>query len=203
MKPHHSHIAILAILVALLTGCGQKTATTEPPAPTPIASAPAPSAEQSAVPQQSLPTESSAAPAPRAVVGGGSSIQPAPSATAPQSVDEFTDEPALQDVLFEAGRADIGRNGARLMKDNVRWIVENAGYLVLIEDHTDHKGSREGHLAMGERRAKAAVDMLLKEGVSETRLWTVSHGSDRPVCTGKTDTCAAKNRRVHFRVKKQ
>jgi outer membrane protein OmpA-like peptidoglycan-associated protein len=46
------------------------------------------------------------------------------------------------------------------------------------------------------------VSLLLKEGVAETPLWTVSYGSDRPVCPEKTDACAAKNRRVHFRVKK-
>jgi len=46
------------------------------------------------------------------------------------------------------------------------------------------------------------VSLLLKDGVEETRLWTVSYGSDRPVCQEKTDACAAKNRRVHFRVKK-
>jgi peptidoglycan-associated lipoprotein len=55
---------------------------------------------------------------------------------------------------------------------------------------------------MGERRAKAAANVLLKEGVADARLRTVSHGSDHPVCAEKTDACAAKNRRVHFRVKK-
>ena len=55
---------------------------------------------------------------------------------------------------------------------------------------------------MGERRATAVVSLLLKEGVAETRLWTVSYGSDRPVCLEKTEACAAKNRRVHFRMKK-
>jgi peptidoglycan-associated lipoprotein len=61
----------------------------------------------------------------------------------------------------------------------------------LIEGHTDSKGSREANLAMGERRAKAAANFLLKQGVADTRLWTVSHGSDRPVCQETTDACAA------------
>jgi peptidoglycan-associated lipoprotein len=89
------------------------------------------------------------------------------------------------------------------MKDNARWLLENPGNLVLIEGHTDHKGSREANLAMGERRVKAVVNFLLKEGVPDTRLWTISHGSDQPVCPEKSEVCAAKNRRVHFRVKKQ
>ena len=82
-------------------------------------------------------------------------------------------------------RARPRRHGARFMRDNARWIVENPGYLVLIEGHTDYKGSPGFNLPMAERRAKTAADFLLKEGVAETRLWTVSHGSDRPVCAKK------------------
>jgi peptidoglycan-associated lipoprotein len=89
------------------------------------------------------------------------------------------------------------------MKDNARWIVENPGYRVLIEGHTDYTGSSEANLAMGKQRAKAAANFLLKEGTADTRLWTVSNRSDRPVCPEKTDACAAKNRRVHFRMKPQ
>ena len=56
---------------------------------------------------------------------------------APRAVDDFTDEPALHDVLCDPGRADICRNSARLMKDNARLIVENPGHLVLVDGHTD------------------------------------------------------------------
>jgi peptidoglycan-associated lipoprotein len=137
------------------------------------------------------------------VAGTGASTPTSPSVGAsPQRIADFTDEPALQDVFFESGRADIGPNGTRVMRGNVRWIAENPSYPVLIEGHSDDKGSGEANLAMGERRAKAVVNFLLKEGVADTRLWTVSYGSDRPVCSEKTDACAAKNRRVHFRVKK-
>jgi len=201
MTPRHSHIAILAILVVLLTGCGQKTTKTAEPAPPPTASAPP--ADPPAA-QEQRPADSPAGPAPRAVAASPPSTSPAPSAPGPpQSVDEFSEELALQDVFFEPGRSDIGRSAVRFMRENARWIVENPGYLVLIEGHTDYKGSRESNLAMGDRRAKAAASFLLKEGVADTRLWTVSHGSDQPVCTEKTDICAAKNRGVHFKVKKQ
>jgi peptidoglycan-associated lipoprotein len=200
MRRRHSHIAILAILVVMLAGCGPKTAKTEESAsPTPTAPAP----EQSATQEPRPPAETTTGAALRAVTASPRSTSATPSAAAPQSVGDFTDEPALQDVFFEPGRADIGRNGTKIMKDNVRWIVENPGVLVLVEGHTDHRGSRETNIAMGERRAKSAVNFLLKEGVPDTRLWTVSHGSDHPVCAEKTDACAAKNRRVHFRVKKQ
>jgi len=89
------------------------------------------------------------------------------------------------------------------MRDNARWIVENPGCMVLIEGHTDYKGNREANLAIGERRTKAAVNFFLKEGVADTCLWTVSNGSDRPVCPEKTGPARRRIRRVHFGVKKQ
>jgi len=199
MTPRHSHIAIFALLAVLLSGCGQKTAKTDEPTAMPAASAPM---AEPASQQQRPPAESASAPAPRAVAASPRMAQPGP-APAPPTIADFTDEPALKDVFFDPGHADIGRMGARLMRGNARWLVENPGYLILIEGHNDYKGTRESNLAMGERRARAAASALVKGGVPGTRLWTVSYGSDRQVCAEKTEACAAKNRRVHFRVMKQ
>jgi len=118
-------------------------------------------------------------------------------------VEVFTEQRAVKDALFDAGRTELGRRGTEIMKNNARWLIENPGYLVLIEGHSDYKGSREGNMAVGERRAKAAMDFLIKAGVSASRIQVVSHGSDQPVCPEKTEACAAKSRRVHFRVKPQ
>jgi peptidoglycan-associated lipoprotein len=196
MKTRDLFLAI-SILLVTLSGCAQKSASTEPSAP-PTASASV--AEQPAAPEQRPPADSTG-PAPRSAAGNLSAPSPS-TASIPQSADEFTEEPSLQDVFFEPARADVGRNGARAVRSNARWIVENPSVLVLVEGHSDYKGSADANRAMGERRAKAVVSLLLKDGVEETRLWTVSYGSDRPVCQEKTDACAAKNRRVHFRVKK-
>jgi peptidoglycan-associated lipoprotein len=192
MTARHSHGAILLMLVVILAGCGHKTAKTAKTEPAPTTSAPQP--EQPAARKERPP-------APPAIAANPPSTPSAPAS--PQSVDEFAEEPALQDVFFEAGGADIGPSRARFMKENARWILENPGYLVLIEGHTDAKGTHESRLAIADRRAKAAARFFLEEGVSNTRLFTISHGSDRPTCLETTESCAARNRRVHFRVKKE
>lgn len=193
--------SLIAISILLaLGGCAEKTARTEQPA---AGAASAPAAEQPAAQPQAPAPAAPPGPSPRSVAGSAASTPSSGSVAAtPQSANEFTEERALQDVFFEPGRADVGPNGARTIRSNVRWIVENPSALVLVEGHSDYKGSAEANRAMGERRATAVVSLLLNEGVAETRLWTVSYGSDRPVCLDKTDACAAKNRRVHFRVKK-
>jgi peptidoglycan-associated lipoprotein len=195
MTPRHSHIASLTILILLLASCGQKTAKTAESTPMPTATAPP--AEQPVAPER--PAEP--APPPQSIAASPSETQPR--SGRPQSGDEFTEESALQDIFFGPGRADIERSNARFMKENARWINENPSYLVLIEGHTDARGTSEARLAIADQRAKAAARFLLEEGVSNTRLFTISHGSERPVCVETTDGCAARNRRVHFRVKKQ
>jgi peptidoglycan-associated lipoprotein len=122
-------------------------------------------------------------------------------------MDGFADEPALKDVFFESDRADIVGAQATVMRANVRWLltrwlIQNLHDQVLIEGHTDDKGTREDQFAIAELRAQAVASFLRAMNVPATSLRTVSYGSDRPVCTGRSDACAAKNRRVHFRVKR-
>jgi peptidoglycan-associated lipoprotein len=197
MTPRRSHAAIFAILTALLSGCGQKS--TEPTA-MPVAAAP--TAAPAAQPQRSAAP--SATPTPKPVAPGTPMAQAA--TTTPQAeavaVQDFTDEPRLKDVFFDPGQTSIGRTGAAVLRNNGRWLVGNPGCLILIEGHSDPNGTRESNRVAGEQRAIATANALIKQGVPGTRMWTVSHGSEQPVCTERTDACAAKNRRVHFKIKK-
>jgi len=193
MTPRCSHVAIFAMLAVLLGGCGQKTTKSDEPTAMPVVAA---SAEPAL--QQRAAADS---PVPKPFVASAPMAQPGP-APAPPTAQDFSDEAALKDVLFGPGRTDIDASGARVIRSNARWMRDYPENLILIEGHSDYKGTRESNVAAGEQRAKAAASALVKQGVPGPRLWIVSYGSERPVCAEKTDTCAAKNRRVHFRVKK-
>ena len=197
MAPHHSHIAIFTVLALLLSGCGTKTNE-----PTAMPAAPAPTAAPVGQPQDSAARSVAHTPKPVAP-----STPMAQSATTPLdaealAVNEFTNEPRLKDVFFDPGQTGIGRIGATVIRNNARWLVGNPGCLILIEGHSDQKGTRESSRTAGEQRATAVANALVKQGVPGTRMWTISYGSDRPVCAENTDACAAKNRRVHFKIKK-
>jgi peptidoglycan-associated lipoprotein len=179
----------VALLVAL-AGCAPRAKTTTPSTTTQPESPTTPPPPNVQEPPTAAPPADAAAPT-----------------GAPQNLDAFADEPALKDVLFEPNRADIVREGASIMMGNARWLVarwlvDNRDYFVLLEGHADAKEAREDNAALAELRAKAAARFLMAMGVPESRLWTVSYGSDRPACKDKSDACAAKNRRVHFRVKR-
>lgn len=80
--------------------------------------------------------------------------------------------------------------------------LKGSGQRVVLEGHTDERGTREYNMALGERRAKAVQRYLVLQGVSPAQLELVSYGKERPVATGHDEQSWAQNRRVERRSKK-
>ena len=77
-----------------------------------------------------------------------------------------------------------------------RWLIANPNVRASIEGHADERGTREYNLALGERRANAARDFLLAQGVPAARLLVTSWGKERPVAPGSNEEAWAQNRRA-------
>jgi peptidoglycan-associated lipoprotein len=69
---------------------------------------------------------------------------------------------------------------------------------LLIEGHCDERGTEEYNRALGERRALALREDLVKDGIDSERMRTISYGKDKPVDPGHDDAAWAKNRRGEF-----
>lgn len=72
--------------------------------------------------------------------------------------------------------------------------------IVEIQGHTDHIGTEEYNLQLGQRRADAVKQVLVRNGVRSDRLRTVSFGKSQPIASNSTATGRAKNRRVELHV---
>jgi peptidoglycan-associated lipoprotein len=108
---------------------------------------------------------------------------------------------ALKDVNFDFDKYDIRPADAKILDANAAWLKTNGRTLLLIEGHADERGTPEYNLALGERRAKAAMSYLTALGIQANRISIVSYGLEQPMCTEHTEACWAKNRRAHFLVK--
>lgn len=82
-------------------------------------------------------------------------------------------------------------------------ILANADYLVahprariILEGHTDPRGSREYNVALGEHRANAVLDMMKGRGVNPNQVRVVSYGAERPAVPGHTEQDFQLDRRV-------
>ncbi len=70
---------------------------------------------------------------------------------------------------------------------------------VKIEGHCDERGSDQYNIALGERRAQAAMNYLVSLGVNGGQLSTVSFGEEMPLDPGPGEEAWAKNRRAEFK----
>ncbi|WP_181703075.1 peptidoglycan-associated lipoprotein Pal [Chthonobacter albigriseus] len=99
-------------------------------------------------------------------------------------------------VFFETDSSSLTPDGASTLDRQAQWLALYPRYTVTIEGHADERGTREYNLALGARRAKAAVDYLVSRGVSPQRVKTISFGKERPVALCNEDSCWAQNRRA-------
>ena len=127
--------------------------------------------------------------------GGGMAERP--------PVKDFRPATEMIDVHFEFDRYDIRSHEESALQSNAAWLRSNKNYLVLIEGHSDERGTPEYNVALGERRAKSAQNYLVSHGIDARRISIISYGEHRQQCGDSTEGCWAKNRRAHFRVKRQ
>ncbi|HTG81212.1 MAG TPA: peptidoglycan-associated lipoprotein Pal [Geobacteraceae bacterium] len=94
-------------------------------------------------------------------------------------------------VLSASARDTLSGNADYLLKKNLAVKVQ-------IEGHCDERGSDEYNLALGEKRAKVALNYLVSLGVPAERLSFISYGKEKPLDPGHDEAAWAKNRRDEF-----
>ena len=104
----------------------------------------------------------------------------------------------LKDISFNFDSADLSQTARAILKDNAEWLKGNPAARVQIEGHCDERGAADYNMALGAKRAQAAMDYLATLGVAANRMSTISYGEEIPVCREHTEDCWAKNRRARF-----
>ena len=128
-----------------------------------------------------------------------------PNSTDPSSL-EVVELPALQaDLVAKAGsdtvyfgtdEYSLDESSRATLAAQARWLIENPNVRASVEGHCDERGTREYNQALGERRANAARDFLVSQGVPASRIVTTSWGKERPVAQGSNEEAWAQNRRA-------
>lgn len=174
----------ILIVLAMATGCAKRPVAVAASAPSPT---------------------TSASPG-TAAASGGAQRPPAVSSSRTVSPprarpSQFAPTNALRDIHFEFDRYDLRAADTKVLDMNAAWLRDNSNALLLIEGHADERGTNEYNLALGQRRARAAVDYLVGQGARATRIEIISYGEERPLCMQRAEACWARNRRAHFLVK--
>lgn len=106
--------------------------------------------------------------------------------------------PANQTYYFAFDSSDIYPEYYTSLKAQAAYLADHPKARVVIEGHTDSRGSREYNVGLGERRAKSIANALMAEGASANQIRIVSYGKERLVTLGDTEKDHQKNRRANI-----
>lgn len=104
----------------------------------------------------------------------------------------------LQTVYFDFDQFSLSGTARETLRRNAEILRSHPEILVEIRGNCDERGSEEYNLALGERRARSAMDYLVNSGISNRRISTVSFGESNPVATGRSERAWQLNRRDDF-----
>ena len=144
-------------------------------------------------------------PEPKAVPVPTPKPEPAPTPPPPPPAAEPV-KIVLEDIYFDFDKATLTKAAKEILARDIATLKENPGVKVQIEGHACAHGTEDYNMALGERRANAVKEYLVKEGISADRVTTISYGETRlampetPTSKNKQSKEAKANRRVHFEV---
>jgi peptidoglycan-associated lipoprotein len=183
---------VFGLSLFLVTGCAKKST---------IKDAATTGAEQTAVQKQAAAGEQPKAAEPAAeekvtkpqdkgiAEASAKKTAPAAAAAAPQMFDL---------IYFDYDKYDLKPESRDVLQKVADFMKGNGKYILRVEGHCDERGTAEYNLALGQRRADAAMSYLLKLGIDKERVTTLSYGKELPLDPASTEEAWAKNRRDNF-----
>jgi len=104
-----------------------------------------------------------------------------------------------QTVYFEYDHANVKADEASKIDQVIaQFKTKGPDFDLLVEGHCDERGTEEYNRSLGERRALALRELLMKSGVNSDRVFTRSFGKDQPARAGHDESAWSRNRRGEF-----
>lgn len=106
-------------------------------------------------------------------------------------------------VLFKHNSAQLLPIARERLREVATVLKEyESGNQIVIEGHTDSKGSDDYNRDLSEKRAQSVRDYLVSEGVSQSVVSAIGRGEDEPLASNDTAEGRANNRRVEIVISK-
>lgn len=106
--------------------------------------------------------------------------------------------PDVRTIYFAFDSDIIQPEFEPILTSHARYLRNNSNATVVLQGHTDERGTREYNMALSERRARTVERFLNVQGVSPSQIEVVAYGEERPAQRGQNEEAYAQNRRVVF-----
>ena len=99
-------------------------------------------------------------------------------------------------LYFVVDQADLTPEGEEILGKQAAWLQQYPGVSIQMEGHSDERGTREYNIALSARRATAAREFLISQGVEASRISSIAYGKERPAALCDAEQCWSQNRRA-------
>lgn len=99
-------------------------------------------------------------------------------------------------VFFPTNKSDLTTAASATLAKQATYLKANPTLSVVLEGHADERGTREYNLALGERRATAAKNYLISNGIAANRIKVISYGKEKPANPASNALAWSQNRRA-------
>lgn len=111
----------------------------------------------------------------------------------------YNGPPALREnntIYFKYNSEQVQDEYYSVMQSHAQYLRDNPDSRIIIEGHTDERGTPEYNIALGERRARSVARFMQQLGVDINQLSIVSYGEEKPALPGHDESSWQKNRRA-------
>ncbi len=99
-------------------------------------------------------------------------------------------------IYFAYDSSQIDSRAKAVVDKHVAYLKAHPKTRILLEGHTDSRGSREYNIALGERRAVSVLKQFKALGVKLQQIRVISYGEENPAVRGYNENAYKRNRRV-------
>tara|TARA_B100001063_G_C16724034_1_gene535236 strand:+ start:409 stop:1059 length:651 start_codon:yes stop_codon:yes gene_type:complete len=114
------------------------------------------------------------------------------------------EQAALREIrtfYFDFDEASIKTDSRPALAAHAAFLSANPSVKIVLEGHTDERGTKGYNMALGERRANSVQKFLVVNGVSKAQIEVVSFGEERPANAEHTEAAWSQNRRAYIEYK--
>lgn len=108
----------------------------------------------------------------------------------------FKEEFRHDEVLFPTGKAELSPQGKKVLDKQIAWLKENPKKKIIVQGYTDPRGTEAYNMHLGEKRADAVKNYIVKAGINPNRVSVVSMGETELATTQNTPKGWTEDRRT-------
>jgi peptidoglycan-associated lipoprotein len=113
----------------------------------------------------------------------------------PGSEQDFTTNTGDR-VFFTEDKSTLAPEAQETLRRQAQWLQQYTAVTVQVEGHADERGTREYNISLSARRATAAREFLISNGVNAGRISSIAYGKERPAALCDAEQCWSQNRRA-------